>query len=220
MTFEAALEPSINAEQNMVVVKEGEQRKHNVVFEILHLQPSEKVTIKINGMETSMDLHTGYNRLDVNLPKVDHPTPYTAVIQVGNQEAISRSFTLSPVREWEVYLIQHTHSDIGYTRPQPEILPEHLRYIDHALDYCDATDDYPDAAQFRWTCETSWSVKEYLENRPQSQIDRLIQRIKEGRIEATGMYFNYSEIIDEQAVAYQTKYLRVLKNMGIEVSTA
>ena len=113
---------------------------------------------------------------------------------------MNKTFTLQPVKEWEIYLVQHTHTDIGYTRPQTEILPEHLRYIDHALDFCDQTDHYPDAAKFRWTCETSWSVREYLRSRPQEQIDRLIARIKEGRIEATGMFLNYSEIIDEAAL--------------------
>ena len=51
-------------------------------------------------------------------------------------------------------------------------------------------------------------------------MDRLVERIKEGRIEATGMFLNYSEIIDEPALAAQTKTLRMLKNSGIDVSTA
>jgi alpha-mannosidase len=220
MTFEASLEPSIDVYQNMVVIKDGDQRWHNAVIEILHLGPADKVEVEVDDINRTMDLHTGYNRLDINLPIVKDNKTFAARLRIGNQPTIVREFTLSPVREWEVFLIQHTHSDIGYTRPQQEILPEHLRYIDHALDYCDMTDDYPDAAQFRWTCETSWSVKEYLEKRPQSQVDRLVSRIKEGRIEATGMYFNFSEIIDEQAVAYQTKYLKMLKNAGIDVMTA
>ena len=49
-------------------------------------------------------------------------------------------------REWTVYLVQHTHTDIGYTKPQTEILSEHLRYIDYAIDYCELTRDYPDDA--------------------------------------------------------------------------
>ena len=220
MTFEAPLEPSIEVYQNMVVVKNGGERWHNAVVEILHLGPRTSVEVEVGDIKKTLDLHTGYNRSDINLPLVDHTTPFAARLKIGELPAVIKEFTMSPVREWEVYLIQHTHSDIGYTRPQSEILPEHLRYIDHALDYCDATDDYPDASRFRWTCETSWSVKEYLENRPQHQVDRLVKRINEGRIEATGMYFNFSEIIDEQAVAYQTKYLRMLKNAGIDVVTA
>ena len=116
-------------------------------------------------------------------------------------------------------MVQHTHTDIGYTRPQSEILPEHLRYIDHALDFCDQTDDYPDAAKFRWTCETAWSVREYLRSRPQEQIDRLLKRVKEGRIEVTGMFLNYSEIVDEPALAAQTKTLRMIENKGFDVKS-
>jgi hypothetical protein len=63
-------------------------------------------------------------------------------------------------------------------------------------------------------------VREYLKSRPQAQINRLLQRLKEGRIEATGMFLNYSEIIDEPALAAQTKTLRFLKDEGVDVTTA
>lgn len=46
-----------------------------------------------------------------------------------------------PADKWTVYLVQHTHTDIGYTKPQTEILTEHLRYIDYALEYCEATEE-------------------------------------------------------------------------------
>ena len=69
-----------------------------------------------------------------------------------------------------------------------EILAEQLRYIDYALDYCDATDNYPDFAKFRWTCEIAWAVSEYLKCRPAEQIARLKQRVKEGRIELATMF--------------------------------
>lgn len=220
MTFEAALQPSLDIRQNMVVIKEGDKRWHNVVLEILHLGPEEEIVIHIEDNEKTGVLQTGYNRLDVNMPMVEGTTPYEAEIKIGDRKEVVKNFSMAPVKEWEVYLVQHTHSDIGYTRPQSEILGEHLRYIDHALDYCDATDHYDNEAKFRWTCETLWSVKEYLQRRPQKQIDRLIARLKEGRIEATGMFLNFSEIIDEAAIAYQTKYLRMLKNQGIEVTTA
>lgn len=69
-------------------------------------------------------------------------------------------------RDWTIYLVQHTHTDIGYTKPQTEILSEHLRYIDYAIDYSDLTKDYPDDARFRWTCEAAWAVSEYIKVRP------------------------------------------------------
>ncbi len=131
-----------------------------------------------------------------------------------------KSVVLDPVRKWDIKLIQHTHTDIGYTRSQTDILAEHLRYIDYALDYCDATDNYPDNAKFRWTCEASWPVDEYLKCRPAGQIERLIKRIKEGRIEVTGMYFNFDELPDEKILAASLAALGRIREKGIPVSLA
>ncbi|MBK7635577.1 MAG: hypothetical protein IPJ13_15840 [Saprospiraceae bacterium] len=124
------------------------------------------------------------------------------------------------VRKWNVHFVQHSHTDIGYTRSQTEILAEHIRFIDYALDYCDNTDQYPEAAKFRWTCEASWAVDEYLRSRPASQVERLKKRISEGRIEVTGMYFNFDELPDEQILAASLQPLKRIKDHGITVKTA
>jgi len=126
----------------------------------------------------------------------------------------------TPVKPWTVYLVQHTHTDIGYTKPQTEILAEHIRYIDYAVEYCELTDHYPDDAKFRWTCEAAWAVKEYLLNRPKEQVDKFVKYVKDGRIEVTGMFFNMSEIVDENSLKTFLKPIREFKNLGIPVKTA
>jgi hypothetical protein len=220
MTYKTGLEEKIDLYQNKVVVKDQNRLLHSLSVDIIHLGDDAHSTIQIEGIETETLLKAGYNHLEILLPRVEEPTRLKARIRIDGRESREEAFILSPVKEWEIYLVQHTHSDIGYTRPQTEILAEHLRYIDHALDYCDQTDHFPDASQFRWTCETSWSVRDYLRSRPQEQVDRLLKRIREGRIEATGMFLNFSEIIDEPALAAQTKTLRMLKNSDIDVTTA
>lgn len=104
---------------------------------------------------------------------------------------------IRPADRWTIYLVQHTHTDIGYTKPQTEILTEHLRYIDYALEYCDATASYPDDAQFRWTCEASWAVREWLRIRPEAQVAKFLDYVRKGRIEVTAMFFNMSELSGE-----------------------
>ena len=220
MTFKGELEEKVDVYQNMVVAKKDGQLFHTISLDFTHIGDDTKAIIRIGDAITITTLKAGFNKLEIYLPKVEKPTDMLAEIQFMPNIVSEFPFTLKPIKEWEILLVQHTHTDIGYTRPQTEILPEHLRYIDYALDFCDQTDHYPDAAKFRWTCETSWSVREYLRSRPPSQIDRLLQRINEGRIEVTGMFLNFSEIIDESALATQTKTLRMLKNRGIHVSTA
>ena len=220
MTFKTPIEEKIEIYQNKVVAKKEGKLFHSISMDFIYLGEDDTAKITIGDIENQSILKAGFNKVEICLPKVKEETFFTAKIQIANKKTTQKTFSIKPIKEWEIFLVQHTHTDIGYTRPQTEILPEHLKYIDQALDFCDQTDGYPDAAKFRWTCETSWSIREYLKGRPQKQIDRLLRRIKEGRIEATGMFLNYSEIIDESALAVQTKTLRFLKNKGIDVVTA
>ena len=134
--------------------------------------------------------------------------------------AIPTSASATPQRNWTIYLVQHTHTDIGYTKPQTEILAEHLRYIDYAIDYCDITKDYPDDAKFRWTCEAAWAVTEYVKVRPAEQVQRLKDCIARGQVEITAMYFNMAEVSDENSMRYFLLPLKELQRQGIPFTGA
>ena len=156
----------------------------------------------------------------LEVPVIKKRGPAQVLLQAQKDQSILKDVVCKKPLEWTVYLVQHVHTDIGYTRPQTEIMPEHLRFIDYALDFCDLTDDYPDDAKFRWTCEVSWAVREYLKRRPQSQIERLKKRVSEGRIEIAGMYLHMSEIATENALAASLQPLREIKALGLPVQTA
>lgn len=172
-----------------------------------------------NKLVAAAQLKFGYNTVNAGLPRVQKPSRINIKVIAGDF-SVTNSVVLNPVKNWEVSLIQHSHTDIGYTRSQTEILAEHLRYIDYALDYCDATDTYPENAKFRWTCEAAWPVDEYIKCRPAEQVERLLKRIREGRIEVTGMYFNFDELPDEQILAASLSAAGRLKQRGIPVSLA
>ena len=172
-----------------------------------------------NKLVASTPLKFGYNAVNIGLPQVKRAVNTRIKVIAGDFNATAM-VNLMPVRKWKVDLIQHSHTDIGYTRSQTKILAEHIRYIDYALDYCDATDDYPDNARFRWTCEVAWPVDEYLKCRPAPQVERLLKRIREGRIEVAGMYLNFDEIPDEQILAASLDALGRIKSKGIPVRLA
>ncbi|HOA72441.1 MAG TPA: glycoside hydrolase family 38 C-terminal domain-containing protein [Phycisphaerae bacterium] len=162
----------------------------------------------------------GKQRVELQVPVVAEAGPARVKLQSGSTMH-EFDATLTKPRSWVVYLVQHTHTDIGYTWRQSEILPEHLRYIDETLDLCDATDHYPDDAKFRWTCEVSWTIREYLARRPARQIERLKRRLAEGRIELTGMFLNMSEIATESSLAASLQPLRAITaELGVPIRTA
>ncbi len=221
MTYESPVEEQIIAVQEEALIKGGDKNYRAVLFQFIHLGDPLESEIRIEpDIVKSFTLETGFNSIRVLLPDTTVKVVKTAMITLGDREPFSMLFQTNPVRPWTIYLVQHTHTDIGYTRPQTEILPEHLRYIDYALDFCDQTDHYPEAAQFKWTCETTWPVREYLKTRPDHQIDRLRQRVDEGRIEIAGLFLNSSDLADEASIATSLQPIRLIRDMGMPVRAA
>ncbi|MCB9286549.1 MAG: glycosyl hydrolase family 38 [Lewinellaceae bacterium] len=220
MAFKAPIYEKVVIEQQHVALKENGRLFYLAKVDFTHLGEKNSCEVRIGNNIATTTLLPGHNSLELKLPAVEEPTNFTAEIKIGDKPVQKQTFTLEPVKEWTVYMVQHTHTDIGYTRPQTEILPEHLRYLDYALDYCDQTDNLPDDAKFRWTCEASWAVREYLKSRPPEQADRLLKRIEEGRIEVTGMFFNFSEVVDEASLAVQARTAGEFREMDIPVTAA
>lgn len=220
ITYQGSLTPSMDARLLPAVVRTTEGAMQQLFVNIMHFAPDRQAVIKLDGKVIGKQLvKLGYNTLSVSVPKVEkeREAMLTVTTAEGTQQ---QAVTLKPSRDWRVNFVQHSHTDIGYTRSQTEILGEHIRYIDYALDYCDLTDSYPEDAKFRWTCEAAWAVEEYLKTRPAEQIERLKKRIKEGRIELTGMLFNFDEMPDEQTLAASLIPLRTFRREGLPVEIA
>ena len=197
----------------------GPQRQ--VAVEVTAMGEKEgRAVLTMAGESKEVDLSGQAPMVAFDLAEADSPRTWPVVLAVDGQEKARAEVVVEPARHWQVNLVQHTHTDIGYTRSQTEILAEHLRYIDYALDYCDATDDYPEPARFRWTCEAAWAVGEYLEKRPAEQAERLRKRIQEGRIELGAMYLNFDELPGERLLASSLSVLEDIRKHGMRVELA
>ncbi len=221
MTFEAGVEENLVVKQQPALIRGKDKNYIPVLFQFVH--PGEPVngTLEIaGGQKTAFTLETGFNEVKLLFQEETPQGEKTATINITGKQSFTTHFTISPFRHFTIYLVQHSHTDIGYTRPQTEILPDHLRYIDYALDFCDQTDTLPDDARFRWTCETSWAVREYLKTRPAMQIERLKRRVTEGRIELTGLFLNSSDLADEATIAATLQPIRDFRELGFPVKSA
>lgn len=213
-------EPMVRTKVWPAVYKSDKGLMQRVWVTVDHEGKAASATLRLGNQSQRVKLEAGENRFFFEVPEVSSAQSLLLTVTRGKEELAAKTVTIEPVRHWRMNLVQHTHTDIGYTRSQMEILAEHLRYIDYALDYCDATDDYPDAAKFRWTCEISWAVSEYLKCRPAEQIARLKQRVKEGRIELATMYLNFDELPDEQTLAASLAPLKQFREAGMRAELA
>lgn len=201
------------------IYKAGNKLTQKIQVTISHAGQPVTATIRLGDQSRKEKLKEGKNLITFDIPQVAASTQLPLVVTIGKIKE-SSTITVNPTRKWRMNLVQHTHTDIGYTRSQTEILAEHLRYIDYALDYCDATDNFPEYAKFRWTCEIAWAVSEYLKCRPADQIARLKQRVQEGRIELASMYLNFDELPDEQTLAASLAPIKQFRQAGMKSEVA
>lgn len=221
ITFQAPVSERAELIARPALLRDTEGNYQPLILFVTHLgAPIEVVITTSFGAELRRTLALGGNRFELRHPEVSEPRNVTVNVRVGDRDLHVLRAEVAPVRQWTIHLVQHAHTDVGYTRTQMEILPEHMRFIDTALDLCDQTDAYPPDAQFRWTCEVSWPVREYLRSRTPEQIERLRRRVQEGRIEVTDMLLNMSEVMDEAGYAAFVQPIRDFRENGLNVTTA
>jgi hypothetical protein len=101
-------------------------------------------------------------------------------------------------RPWTVYLINHSHTDIGYTDRQEKIERYHADFITQAIRILDDFHSgvHPEYRGFVWQCENYWQVKNFYAYADPEQIRKFEAYVKSGEIGLSGNYLNMTELID------------------------
>jgi hypothetical protein len=171
--------------------------------------------------EADVAATAGDLNLDLHVPEV--PEESTLSVEVtGAGQTLSAPVRVTPQRKWTVFLIHHSHLDVGYTDPQGMVARHHNAYLDSLTELCDATDDWPDDAKFRWNIEASWPLVNWLPGRSQNAVDRLVSRIHEGRVEVSAMPFNlHTEACSTDELYQLQRTTEMLRSRyGIAITTA
>jgi hypothetical protein len=119
----------------------------------------------------------------------------------------------------EIHLVHQSHTDLGFTDLGSTALALHVGYIRQALDFADATADYPIDARFRWTCESALVVERFLREATAAEKARFAAAVRRGQIEVTAMPDNLVDLIDGPEWAVVVRRLEPLwKAYGVRVA--
>jgi hypothetical protein len=92
-------------------------------------------------------------------------------------------------REWKIFAVPFSHTDVGFTDTVPAVLEQHHEYLDSVLSYIEQTQHRDDHTRFKWTVEIPWPLESYLEARPADHIEKFMNLVRTGRIEIGAMHF-------------------------------
>ncbi|GAB2962777.1 glycoside hydrolase family 38 C-terminal domain-containing protein [Nonomuraea fastidiosa] len=151
---------------------------------------------------------------DVTLlvPEVDAPREFTLECRDDAGVVGSARITVTPQRKWNVFVVHHSHLDIGYTDPQGTVLRHHLDYLDAAVRLAQESASWPDDARFRWTVESSMPALRWLEARPKEMVDAFAELARSGQIEVTALPFQlHTEACSTEELHRQLRFTAQLE---------
>jgi alpha-mannosidase len=109
---------------------------------------------------------------------------------VAQSTAAEKGELQQPARKWVVYLLPHSHVDIGYTHRQAEVEQKQWRNIDTALALCAKTAAFPHEARFKWNVEVLWAVDSYLRQATPERRRQFIDAVRAGQVGLDALYGN------------------------------
>jgi len=152
------------------------------------------VYVSINEYKDSLNIplsREGLQSIEIPLPGPDitKETQVFARVKVGDRVYTARCLVL-PARKWTVYILPHSHVDIGYTNVQEKVLKLHMDNIDESISLAEKTKDYPAGSRYKWNTEAIWVVENYLSRANAEKKNRFWNAVKQGWIGLDAAYGN------------------------------
>lgn len=129
---------------------------------------------------------------------------------------------MSLSKKWTMYIIHHSHTDIGYTERQDKIIRYQCDFIKQAVDILNDLhiNNKIQYRGFKWQCENYWQVKNFYENSSEDYIKNFEKYIKSGEIGLSGNYLNLTELIAYDVLDHKLREAAdYAKRLGINIKS-
>lgn len=189
----------------------------------LHFGSPEKLVIAINGkQQKQFDVENGFSVYDIYVPVVKVKTSLPIEASIGKLLHIDQAVELKPVTYREIDLVHNSHTDIGYSHLQEEVIRIHNDNIRTALELIEKTRYYPRESRFVWNIESAWAVENFLKEASKKERDDFLKAVKDGQIVISATYANIlTGLCTPEEMNWITEYSRKLRDsLSLPINTA
>ena len=212
---------SVRALPALVRTSGGEMQPISIDIENYHNPGKADITIR-GGEKLSVRLLWGLSSFMVRSHSVDSATMRKVRVVSGNALLADTSILMLPVRKRTLYLLPHSHTDIGYSAYQAIVEKNHMRYLDEGIDIAERTAGYPEGARFKWNIEVMWPLESYVSTASAGRKSRLSSAVANGWIGLNGLYSNVlTGLCSPEELFHCTDFARKAAAMfGVPVKSA
>lgn len=163
-------------------------------FQPIRLNPTQTgsnlpITVRVDGIERTGAPVVSNTPFDVLVPAINANRTVTVDVTIDGRTN-SYPVTLKPVRKVTIYVLPHSHNDIGYTDLQAAVEEKQINNLHLGIDLARRTADYPEGARFVWNMEGLWAPDMFLRRASDEQKADFITAVQKGWVALNGMYAN------------------------------
>jgi alpha-mannosidase len=174
-----------------VLVERDGQLMQTVQVALRHIGEPLQAVLSVNDIpSTNLTLRIGSQSFEVPVAAVDKESPVTISVEAAGKSLARQTLTLKPVRKWIVYLLPHSHVDIGYTHVQTDVERAQWKYLELAMETARRTASYPPGCRFKWNVEVLWAVDGYLQQASPEQRQAFYEAVRAGQVGLDALYGN------------------------------
>ena len=222
MTFKYAFKERMDISALPFLLKTAKGEKQLLKFTVLHFGDEEMLNYSIdNKTYTGLPVKNGFQVFEIPVELVTTPTIIKIKAGIGQHFQLEKTVQLRPVREMEIDLVHHSHTDIGYSHIQEEVIDIHIKNIREAIRLANKTASYPEGSRFIWNIESSWAVENFLKVATETERSSFINAVKKGQIVISGSFANVlTGLATPEELNWIMEYSAGLKNnYGLPIKT-
>jgi alpha-mannosidase len=191
-----------------------------ITADVSHLGPTTPVNVRAAGQEVHRGaLGTGHTRIEIGVPAGVGPS-VPVRIEAAGRTLLEETVRLDAVTARTLHLVPHSHVDIGYSDPQPEVERKQWRNLRDAIALFEKTKDGPPEARFRWQTEGLWAVESFLDQASAAERKAFVAAVKRGDLELPANLTNVLTGLchPEELARWTDAARRLNRRYGIETS--
>jgi alpha-mannosidase len=157
---------------------------------IKHAGIDAKMIVRVDQREVeSRVLSPGTHTFEVYVDPVETARQVLIEYEIAGKSE-SAEVRLEPVRKVQIFILPHSHHDLGYTDLQSNVEEKQVANISRGIELARDTANYPPGARFVWNLEVLWGADQFMRTKNEPDRQELIGAVKKGWIGLNGMYAN------------------------------
>ena len=122
----------------------------------------------------------------------------------------------------EVYIVHHSHTDVGYTDLQEQVIYNQANNIRRAVELIEnGIKNNTTQKDLKWNCETWYCVEQFFKMATEEEKEKFFDLVKKGNIGLSANYLNFNDLADCKYLKEKIHTIQeICGEKGIQIKTA